>query len=277
MDSLENTAATKRLGTIDLTDVGVTSVVLQPSAIQPAAYGAGNGTADIPLTSRNNLDVSDFLATPLRSRYQGNERLDTGQRKEIVEKRTSFFPWAEKSLPGKGWGEETNPQESGFESNDDQIFSKKVPTWYGRVNSLLTGVGSPTDLKSQALPVLDATGNMIWLGPNFYGVYDSSDDPYEINLLKPTTYDSPFGLSELTALNRVDPIEDSRLGNFPGLENFFAFGAVFNQFTTHSYEIPTLPSINVGRGRASSVQGLKRSLREMFAGKIQQVLSLIHI
>jgi len=272
--SLENTRVTTSTENINLTNMGVVDRELPSIGIGSNAFGAGYGTADISLGK---------YRSPLQSRYQGYERDNNGQRKESIQELTGVS-WNEKSAPGKAWGQTTNPRASGFASNDDQIFTKEIPFSYRTVpgvaqgsNSLLSGFGSPTDLKVQALPVLDATGNIVWVGPRYpgqpsqYGVYDSSDDPYEIDLLKPTTYDSPFGLSELTAINRVDPIEDSRLGNVDGLRGSFAFGERANQFTTLSFEIPALPTLNVGRVRAGSAQGLRRSLREMFAGKIQQV------
>lgn len=302
VESLERTKArvTPSLANFRTTSgvIPVTGGTLPMGAPDNNAFGLGYGPADVS-TALSGVIAPNLL----RSRYAG-DRKDPGNNQNAE---TPFnpstnhvflttdslpSPFAEVATPGFGPADSaTSPTNA---SDDDFICDTRpvprVPDFYsglpatdredqsnlpGIQVSIDTGYGSPPDYHARAMPYLDAHGNMIWAG-RFLGRYDNLDDPYEINLLSPDTHDNPFDLGDLEALHRVDiAYEQSR-----AVERLVDGGiaTTIQQYTTHSFSIPVPPTIGSGlhRGLAADVSGLpgdglKRSLRELFAARIMRV------
>lgn len=255
---------------VNVTNVGVVdNYVFSVPENKQHAFGTGYGPADMNL---NGVEPQTLIT----SRYRGFNRQADGQQIENIATRSGFLHWLEQSVPGRSWGKTSNPKAAGFPSNDDGLHSRppqdflrnySVPQILAATNG--TWEGTPTDYHVRGIPFLDASGNIVWAGKPGFGTYDRLDDPYEIDLLNPTTHDAPFDLADLMTLNRVATSSKRFGAKNPILQ---MNNRVSNQFTTHSFSIPALPAVNVGRYRV--IEGLRRSLREMFAAKIQRVRGL---
>lgn len=271
--------------------VPVASLPMSVTGAENGAMGLGFGPADISL----HLSPQPNL---LRQRYAGKRRSGSALVEPFVPLTAGDVPpppWEETTAPGVGQavtsGLPTTATDDDFLQPHDKrplnarwYAAPRMPDFYtagptgadqvtwlpGDQGSLETGYGSPADLHARSIPFLDPMGNMIWAGP-WLGRMDGLDDPYEMNLLQPTTDDSPFDLSDLEAINRVDnPYEQSRAIN---MLNVGDFTANVDNFTTHSFSIPAPASVNTGRFRGTPGEGLKRSPREMFAARILRVRS----
>ena len=267
--------------------VGPGALPMGSTGAENGALGLGYGPADISM----QLGPQPNL---IRQRYAGKRRAGT----DLVEPYLALGagdaplpPWEELSTPGIGQavpsGLPTTAADDDFHQPHDRrpmnanwYAAPRMPDVYvqpdqvswlpGMQGSLETGYGSPADFHARSLPFLDPMGNMIWAGP-WLGRMDGLDDPYEANLLQPTTDDTPFDLSDLEAINRVDnPYEQSRAID---MLHVGGFTANVDNYTTHSFSIPAPPSVNTGRFRGISGEGLKRSPREMFAARILRVRS----
>ena len=268
------------------------------SAADNNAFGLGYGPADISL-GLSAIDASNLL----RSRYAGKRRspvtnqntessLNPNTNKEFSENDRQPKPLAEMATPGIGPADSaTLPTDA---SDDDLIFdtrpTPRVPDFFagasrsldqsqkpGFQSSLDSGYGSLPDYHARAIPYIGAHGNMLWAG-RFLGHYDNLDDPYEVNLLSPDTHDSLFDLSDLEAMHRTDVARP----HSRAVERLSGGSAATNtqQYTTHSFSIPLPPTIGAGSHRGldpdssgSPGDGLKRSLRELFAARILRVRS----
>ncbi len=262
--------------------------VLLSGLANPQAKGAGFGPADIsgvnPLMTRNWS----------RQKYTGNRKSNSAFPTEEVTNTAGTnnqLPWVEEALPGIGpypaaelttvpggtapsntVTNDTSPYDLnpslqppayfGFSSNFHPVFAGSGIT---PAVSLNTGFGTVADYHARSIPFLDANGQLVYGGVRL-GMFDAMDDPYEINLNQPESHDSPFDVTELEQICRPDIVQsDNRLG---------AVGALMrNNITTHSFSIPAPPSINSGRfrGTQASGDGLKRSLRELYAARIRRV------
>ena len=297
INSIESLERSKARATKSLTNfqsingvIPVGGTTLPIEAGDNAAFGLGYGPADIS-SSLAGVRAPNLL----RSRYAGRRRDGRNRPAEraLAYSALSSLPaqLKEKSTPGVGPADRafsddgTNPE---FQRDTRPI--PRIPDWFGGrlpeldqdlsspgiQTSLETGYGSPTDYHARALPYLDAQGNLIWGGRSM-GQFDNVDDPYEINLLKFDTHDDPFDLSDLEAIHRVDVAH-----NQSRAVELLVAGATtttMDQYTTHSFSIPVPPAIGSGyhRGLAPDPvnnlpgDGLKRSLREVFAARIRRV------
>ncbi len=271
VDSLERSKAMAAYNDFRPRMTGVIPNATVPlSADDRAAFGQGIGPADISMPSVN--------ATQIRSRYLGNERVG-GQPAESLlvdgnQPTNTTAPWLEPATPGVRRPDVGDPM-----ANDDIPLDRRtgltIPGVFnsaiGGPSSLLTGYGSPTDLHARSIPFLDPQGNMIWAGPRA-GLYDDQDDPYEINLVQPQQHDSPFDLNDLASLVRRDyPYESTRARlALTGLTGTNLDNSI-ERLTTRSFSVPALSTVNPGRTRGFPTgDGLRRSLRELFAARIQQ-------
>ena len=237
------------------------------------AWGLGFGPTDIRVHSSD-------LSKVVQERYAGVRRLDNGNLAEqIVPQTSNKTPlWEERIAPG-----------SGPLSVPDELFTieghayrleptPRVPVDFLFENSVGspgnpgTGYGSPTDLFARSFPYLDPLGNIVWIAQDI-GQFDGLRDPYKINLLSDNPDDSPFEVRDLEAILRFDSPEQDQTRLAKTLNS----GSLPNQFTTHSFSVPSLPGISPGRfrtveGRINRVDrggnGLTNSLRDMFAAKI---------
>ena len=245
----------------------------------PNPLGLGFGPADIALPTH--------LQRLLRSRYQG-----VGE--TILDVDLAATPPAqekEQATPGNGPPVVNGPIALLDSDDDDPVKGQRLPgnvvpniyfrgdqnLWVnGQQGSLDTGFGSPVDLFGRSLPLLDPTGNMIWAN---LGLYDGLDDPYEAEPLRRTPNDNLFTFSDLEVLLRFD---DHRTPS-----RFRDVALTFRQFTTHSVHIPAPPTLNAGNWRHEIIndadndsipdnvpgEGLRRSIRQMFAGKFFRSLA----
>ncbi|MEM7315156.1 MAG: hypothetical protein AAF497_18585, partial [Planctomycetota bacterium] len=151
----------------------------------------------------------------------------------------------------------------------------------GGQTSLDTGYGSPPDPHGRLIPHLDAFGNIIWAGGESADRYDNVDDPYESNVLSNDQHDNLYDLADLEALHRFDqPNSETQSRAAQRLLEGGVEHTSWQDYTTHSFSIPTPPTLasNAYRGfqrlRGQVIgDGLKRSMREVFAAHIMRVRS----
>ena len=263
----------------------------------PKQIGSSNAEVVVNATSagdptytydKNNLDatrVDEEIAFP--SSY------DVG---EIGPKGNTIQPWKELATPGRGKGKLTfdpanqspaNQVPFGVFNDDEweaaaalgtQLAAMRLrsPALHQATSSLVSGFGSPSDQHGRCLPLIDPHGNMIWAG-QFAGFFDDLDDPYETNLVDPSGFDNPFGLSDLEALCRADYPYEANRGRTTVAPNL---ASSRESYTTHSFSIPVAASVNGGYLRGTNQvggrpgEGLRRSIREMFAARVSRVRGL---
>lgn len=154
------------------------------------------------------------------------------------------------------------------EPNSDDLFSgvKSVGVpgdYYG--STPLTSYGSPPDLFGRGATILSHTGHPLMARMALPG--ETNDDPCEINLNDPNSYDELFTVAELERLLRFNDVDSVSLPNrlFMTTPTYFDNATNRRRVTTHSFDIPT-PNIFVEGMVSASVMDLY--INRLFKGGV---------